>query len=98
MKSRATDGVRKFLENKQRLATMESMNCHPVDLALQHVSETKHLIDALITSSESFDYSKAKLALKALEKKSRELARVRSELLAEATAVAPANVVPLTMR
>ena len=71
------------------------MNCNPVDLALKHVSETKHLLEALITSSESFDYQKAKLALKALQQKSRELAKARAELLAHATAAMPANVVPL---
>ena len=71
------------------------MNCNPVELALQHVNETKHLLDALLTSSESFDYPKAKLALKALQKKSRDLARLRAELLAVTAASAPANVVAL---
>lgn len=71
------------------------MNRNPVDVALQHVSETKHLLDALITSSESFDYQKAKLALKALEKKSRELAKARAELLAQSAASTPANIVAL---
>lgn len=99
MKSPAIDGaVRKILESKRHLARIESMNCHPVDLALQHVSETKHLVDALITSSESFDYQKAKLTLQALQKKSRELAKVRAELLAQSLAAIPANVLSLPMR
>jgi len=72
------------------------MNCNPVDLALKHVSEAKHLLDSLITSSESFDYEKAKLALKALQEKSRELAKVRAELLAQSTATLPTNVVAIT--
>ncbi len=71
------------------------MNCNPVDIALHHVSEAKHLLDSLITSSESFDYPKAKLALTALRKKARELERVRAQLLAEASPVIPANVVVL---
>jgi hypothetical protein len=71
------------------------MNRNSVDLALQHVSETKHLLDVLITSSETFDYPQAKLALKALARKSRELAKVRAELLAEATKAAPPNVLTL---
>jgi hypothetical protein len=71
------------------------MNCNPVDIALQHVSETKHLLDALITSSESFDYPKAKLALAAIKKKSRELERLRAQLLAETARAIPANVVML---
>ena len=71
------------------------MHSNPVDLALKHVSETKHLLDALITSSESFDYHKAKLALKALEAKSRELGKVRAELLAQSTVSLPSNVVAM---
>ena len=71
------------------------MNRHPVDLALQHVSETKHLLDALITSSESFDYRKAKLALKALQEKSRELGKLRTELLAQSAIALPSNVVAI---
>lgn len=71
------------------------MNHDPVEVALQHVSETKHLLDALITSSESFDYQKAKLALKLLEKKSRELGKLRTELLAQSIEKAPTNVLVL---
>ena len=71
------------------------MNRHPVDVALQHVSETKHLLDALITSSESFDYRKAKLALKALQEKSRELGKLRTELLAQSAIALPSNVVAI---
>lgn len=56
------------------------MNSDALDLALRHISETKQLLESLITSSESFDYPKAKLALKALERKTRELAKVRSAL------------------
>ena len=71
------------------------MNRNPVDIALQHVSETKHLLDALITSSESFDYRKAKSALKALEKKSRELGKLQAELQVQSMEVAPSNVLVL---
>jgi hypothetical protein len=71
------------------------MNCDPIDLALQHVSETKHLLDALLTSSERFDYPKAKLALRALQKKSQDLAKVQAELIAASTVNAPPNVVML---
>jgi hypothetical protein len=59
------------------------MNRNPIDVALQHVNETMHLLDALITSSESFDYNQAKQALAALQKKSRALGKLRSELLAD---------------
>ena len=70
------------------------MNRNPIDVALQHVNETKHLLDALITSSESFDYQKAKGALRALQKKSRELGKLRASLLAELADV-PQNVLAL---
>ena len=72
------------------------MHCNPVDLALKHVSETKHLLDALITSSESFDYHKAKLALKALQEKARELGKARAELLAQSTVRLPSNVIAIS--
>ena len=72
------------------------MNRNPVDVALQHVSETKRLLDTLLTSSESFDYRKAKLALKALHEKSRELEKVRAELLAQSTVALPSNVVAIS--
>jgi hypothetical protein len=92
VKNKGRDG--KILATKRRLGRIKSMNCNPVDVALQHVSETKHLLDALITSSESFDYPKAKLVLRALQKKSRELAKVRAELLNESLNTPP-NVLAL---
>ena len=71
------------------------MNCDPLNLALQHVSETKHLLDSLLTSSERFDYPKAKLALQALRKKVRDLTKLQAELTAASIAGAPSNVVML---
>ena len=71
------------------------MNGNPNDLALQHISETRHLLDALLTSSEQFDYPKAKVALLALHKKSRELTRLQAELGAAALTDAPRHVVML---
>jgi hypothetical protein len=59
------------------------VNTEPVTLALQHVRETRALLEGLITSSESFDYHRAKDALKALQKKARELAKVEAEMMAE---------------
>lgn len=70
------------------------MNPELVDLVLRHVSETKHLLDSLIVSSESFDYPKAKLALKALQRKQRDLGKLRASL--EAHSALPPNVVQLT--
>ena len=68
------------------------MNLDPLEVALRHVCETKHLLDSLIKSSESFDYPKAKLALKALDEKSRDLAKLTAKLSASASAP-PRNVV-----
>jgi len=73
------------------------MNSDPIEIALRHVSEAKHLLETLITSSESFDYPKAKLALQRLEKKARELAKVQSALQMQTTPLAP-NVISLPLR
>jgi hypothetical protein len=56
------------------------MKENPLDLALRHVFETRSLLESLITSSESFDYIKAKEALLELQKKSRQLAKVQAQL------------------
>jgi hypothetical protein len=56
------------------------MNPAPVELALRHVAETKHLVASLITSSESFDYARAKAILGELEVKVRTLGRVQAKL------------------
>ena len=48
--------------------------------ALREIAETKHLLESLISSSESFDYPKAKTALKELSSKIRELAKARAKL------------------
>jgi hypothetical protein len=71
------------------------MTGEPLDLALRHVSETKNLLETLITSSESFDYPKAKLALKELQRKTRELAKLQAELQAGRRASA-GNVVAIS--
>jgi hypothetical protein len=52
----------------------------PLSLAIKEISETRRLLEELITSSESFDYPKAKLALKELQRKERELAKVQARL------------------
>lgn len=49
------------------------MNLDPLSLALQEITETRRLLETLITSSESFDYPKAKMALRQLGRKVRNL-------------------------
>ena len=56
------------------------MHCEPTDVALRVVAETRSLIESLLVSSESFDYVKAKQALKQLDRKAKELARLQVRL------------------
>ena len=56
------------------------MNSDPVELALREVTETKRLLEALILSSESFDYPRAKVTLQELQLKIQSLGRVAAEL------------------
>ncbi len=56
------------------------MKTAPLDLALRHISESRSLLAVLIASSESFDYPKAKEALRELERKVRELGKAQAEL------------------
>lgn len=51
-----------------------------LDLAIRKISETRSLLALVITSSESFDYVKAKSALQELQSKLRELGRVQAKL------------------
>ena len=59
------------------------MSSDPVQLALREITETKHLLEALIISSESFDYCAAKAALGSLQKKVRSLGKLQAELSAQ---------------
>ena len=54
------------------------MNNDPMGVALREVTEAKNLLEALITSSESFDYLQAKVVLRKLNRKIRELGRFQS--------------------
>jgi hypothetical protein len=65
------------------------MNNDPLGLALQEITETKKLLERLITSSESFDYLQARVALKTLNRKMRQLGRLQSRMRAEIAATSP---------
>ena len=56
------------------------MNPDPLSIALREVTDCKRLLETLITSSESFDYPQAKVALKQLNKKLRELGKLQTAL------------------
>ena len=54
----------------------------PLAVALQQIAETRRILETLILSSESFDYPKAKIALRELNRKVRDLAKIESRLQA----------------
>ena len=53
------------------------MNADPLSTALAEIAETKHLLERLIISSESFDYVEAKSALAKLNRKLRDLGKLQ---------------------
>jgi len=65
------------------------MKSDPLTTALRSVAETKHLLEALLHSSESFDYARAKKTMNLLERKVKELGRLQSEMEAFAHAREP---------
>jgi len=56
------------------------MKNDPLSTALKEIIETREMVESLIVSSETFDYIKAKAALRELSRKVRHLTRVRAEL------------------
>ena len=54
------------------------MSNDPVEVALREITEARNLLEGLITSSESFDYLQAKVVLKKLNRKIRELGRYQA--------------------
>jgi len=65
------------------------MNNDPLGLALQEITETKMLLELLITSSESFDYLEARVALKKLNQKVRHLGRMQAKMTADVALSSP---------
>jgi hypothetical protein len=65
------------------------MKIDPLTTALKQVTETHQILESLITSSESFDYPRAKGALRKLTLKMRELSRLREEFAALLAARTP---------
>jgi len=55
------------------------MNADPLSTALAEIAETKHLLERLIISSESFDYVEAKSALAKLKRKIRDLGKLQNK-------------------
>jgi hypothetical protein len=59
------------------------MTPDPLSIALQEITEARRLLETLITSSESFDYPKAKVTLQQLTRKVRELRKHEAQLQAQ---------------
>ena len=56
------------------------MKSDPLTVALRSVAETKHLLEALLIASETFEYKKAEKTLALLLKKMKELGRLQAEM------------------
>ncbi|MEO6183843.1 MAG: hypothetical protein ABIP71_12225 [Verrucomicrobiota bacterium] len=56
------------------------MKSDPLTVALRSVAETKHLLEALLIASETFEYKKAKKTLSLLHQKMKELGRLQAEM------------------
>jgi hypothetical protein len=69
------------------------MDFEPITLALREITETKRLLEALMTSSESFDYIRAKATLEELRLKVKVLGKVQAEL-ASASPPLPEWIIP----
>lgn len=56
------------------------MKSDPLTTALRNVAETKYLLESLLYSSESFDYTRAKKAIGLLDRKIKVLGRLQNEM------------------
>jgi hypothetical protein len=72
------------------------MNSDPIEIALREIAETRRLLESLVTSSESFDYFRAKATLEELRLKIRVLGRIEAELVDQRPA-APERIVPFPL-
>jgi hypothetical protein len=55
----------------------------PIDIAMREVAETRYLVEAFITSSETFDHLRAKATLQELRTKVRALGKLQARLSAQ---------------
>ena len=71
----------------------------PTLLALRTISEARRILEEVVTSSESFDYIRAREGLKTLQRMIRELGREEARLRASAsqTPHCGAEVLPFPM-
>jgi hypothetical protein len=69
------------------------MSADPIDIAIREITETRRLIEALILSSESFDYNRAKATLEELRLKAKSLGRIQADLMVQSRPL-PEGVIP----
>lgn len=69
------------------------MSAEPLDIAIREITETRRLLEALITSSESFDYTRAKATLEELRLKAKILGRIQADLMGQSRPL-PDGVIP----
>ena len=72
------------------------MSADPIDIALREVTDTRRLLEALLTSSESFDYRRAKATLEELRLKAKVLGRIEADLVARRSPI-PERIIPFPM-
>ena len=70
----------------------------PGQLALRSIAEARHILTEVVTSSESFNYRKAKEGLKELDRIIRELGREEARLRAAGNPSDCAKVVPFPLK
>jgi len=63
----------------------EPMQANPLEVAIRELTDTQRLLEAVITSAESFDYIRAKGTVEELRLKVKVLGRMQAELRAAAT-------------
>ena len=61
----------------------------PLRIALHEITETRLLLESLLSGSEGFDYREAKKALRKLQAKSKALAKLEAEYQARVQAREP---------
>ncbi len=59
------------------------MNNDLLVLAMREIGQTRDLVQALLVSSESFDYARARTALNSLEQKVRDLGQAADQVKAQ---------------
>jgi hypothetical protein len=59
------------------------ISSEPMEIALREITDTKRLLEGLITSSQSFDYVRAKATFEELRLKVKVLGRFQAELIAQ---------------